>query len=78
MLGAPGSNSHATNHFYCSVSISKKKFHEVLDHVDYLAGYYITPNDPISPKFMTNLENLDSIPISRMLLEKLMEHTFIS
>jgi hypothetical protein len=46
MLGAPESNSQAADRFERSVSTISKKFHEVLDCVDRMAGDYIRPNDP--------------------------------
>jgi hypothetical protein len=45
MLGAPESNSQAVDRFERSVSTISKKFHEVLDCVDRMAGDYIRPND---------------------------------
>ena len=47
MLGAPESNSQAADRFERSVSTISRKFHEVLDCVDRMAGDYIRPHDPI-------------------------------
>jgi hypothetical protein len=46
ILGAPESNSQAADRFERSVSTVSKKFHDVLDCVDRMAGDYIRPNDP--------------------------------
>lgn len=46
MLGAPESNSQAADRFERSVSTISRKFHEVLDCVDRMAGDYIRPHDP--------------------------------
>ena len=77
MVGAPASNSQAADRFERSVFTVCNKFHHVLDCVDYMAGDYIRPNDPTFTEVHEKLQP-DSSLISKMPLEQLMEHTFLS